>query len=399
MPQGAGYFWGGLAQGLQAGVNLYTQLEDIKGRKKKRQEAEELKQRIVLESQKVADFIDDAYRDGRIDDDEWRQWNTLYVALLPEAQERFQKINELILKREYDKAKQEMEFVSSLSDEIIGSVKSGADPQTIAQSLQNYVTTKEGKIALELLLQSAAQKKAAEEREINLTAARLPYEARKTVAASEDLKQPYAEEQLEALENAVTKYSFSPKIFEKYKQRMLESGYDILSDLTYEEAQQMRKAMLKKYESPTEALQSAPELEGYSRVPYQNADGSWGIKYEPVKVVEATTTSSGEEYSASKERERDAARDLFSALIKSVGVMDITLAQPEELQAAYERFLQIKDETPPGVASWVEYYFKMHGVNVGDRPYRNTPEDKLKLLVWSGDPEAIREAQLRGYLK
>ena len=111
MPQGAGYFWGGLAQGIQTGINYKMQLDEAKERKRLREEEKQLEAQLLQQAQELGKIIDSQIADGDYSYEDYISAMPKAMALSQEIRKDFVSIINDLYSGNVARAKQELELV------------------------------------------------------------------------------------------------------------------------------------------------------------------------------------------------------------------------------------------------------------------------------------------------
>ena len=143
----SGYFLQGLSSGIQSGINMGTQLQEMRWQKKQRKELEEKQAKMMEVSNLWNAKIKEIYADNNATDEETAQLTTIYLSGGYEFMEHYQGAMEAIKsmnKAKYDQEKEWMDlFVSGVEGLPPG------DIQAMYEYVQPYVTSEKGKNALE----------------------------------------------------------------------------------------------------------------------------------------------------------------------------------------------------------------------------------------------------------
>jgi len=143
----SGYFLQGLAGGIQSGINMGTQLQEMRWQKKQRKELEEKQAKMMEVSNLWNAKIKEAGADNIYSDEEIAQISTIYLSGGYEFMEHYQGAMNAIKsmnKAKYDQEKEWMDlFVSGVEGLPPG------DIQAMYEYVQPYVTSEKGKNALE----------------------------------------------------------------------------------------------------------------------------------------------------------------------------------------------------------------------------------------------------------
>lgn len=384
MPQGAGYFWSGLAQGLQSGVNLYTQLEAIREKRKLRKEADELSQKLALETQKLANFIDEALQDGQLTPDEFDNYVVIFAGLSPEARELFKDIHKAIIEDRPEYVKQALELTKQRFEMLADMIKSGAPFEDVFRYVENNIPlkTKEGQFALQKIAERLAEKQKQQEL---VEQAGLPYEQRRVLGQA-----PTPEDEIRALQ-MLQEFTDNPAAFEQARKLLEQAGFEFVKDIRYED---MAKAQIG-YKTAVEALRNAPDIAGFIKKPV--FDRNKGVYYVEYELPDTSTSGGSRGLSPTEVRTNGEA--VFKNLYESIGALDPAIATPEQNKEAYGRWLSVKNDYPPEVQQYVESLFKMRGI----KSIESYTEDELKTAILGGATaeerwKALQEARRRGYI-
>jgi len=143
----SGYFLQGLSSGIQSGINMGTQLQEMRWQKKQRKELEEKQAKMMEVSNLWNAKIKEIYADNNATDEETAQLTTIYLSGGYEFMEHYKGAMDAIKsmnKAKYDQEKEWMDlFVSGVEGLPPG------DIQAMYEYVQPYVTSEKGKNALE----------------------------------------------------------------------------------------------------------------------------------------------------------------------------------------------------------------------------------------------------------
>ena len=143
----SGYFLQGLAGGIQSGINMGTQLQEMRWQKKQRKELEEKQAKMMEVSNLWNAKIKEAGADNIYSDEEIAQISTIYLSGGYEFMEHYQGAMNAIKsmnKAKYDQEKEWMDlFVSGVEGLPPG------DIQAMYEYVQPYVTSEKGENILE----------------------------------------------------------------------------------------------------------------------------------------------------------------------------------------------------------------------------------------------------------
>lgn len=238
MAGGFGYFWGGLAQGLQTGLSYKLQLQEANERKKLKEEENKLKEEISFTAKKLADEIAKYQEDKIISDEELVQWTGLWTSLSAELQAHFKALDDSVRNNNKKAFQEESEYLKTLKETIDGLTPEQAEEAW--KNAEQYFVTPQGKQTLEVAKQSYEARYKAKQK----TPEEQTWEQAKLLPA--DMRADYLRSQ--GIENI-------PE--EKIK--------------TNEAS--------KAYATAEEAIKETADIPNFDKIPYQDSNGYWHVRY------------------------------------------------------------------------------------------------------------------------
>lgn len=123
MAGGFGYFFGGVAQGLQSGMSWKEKKLELKEKKRAREEAEKLKEQVASEMKEFTAKIDEAIKEGWTEQ-EIREINVAYLAASKDLRSHFEGVMKYINEGHIAEAKSQMDFINDFTNNLMGSLDS-----------------------------------------------------------------------------------------------------------------------------------------------------------------------------------------------------------------------------------------------------------------------------------
>jgi len=142
-----GHFLKGLAGGIQSGINMGTQLQEMRWQKKQRKELEEKQAKMLEVSNLWNAKIKEAGTDNIYSDEEIAQISTIYLSGGYEFMEHYQGAMEAIKSMNKAKYDQEKEWMDLFTSGVEGLPP--GDIQAMYEYVQPYITSEKGKNTLE----------------------------------------------------------------------------------------------------------------------------------------------------------------------------------------------------------------------------------------------------------
>jgi DNA-binding protein H-NS len=137
-----GSFVSGFAEGIGSGMSWKAKKLEIEEMKKLRDEEAKLKKEIAVEMKDFTSKVDKIIQDG-VTDQELLQLNTMYLSARAELQNQFEGLVTFINQGHADEARSQMEYISSLTENLMGSTEllEAGDINTMYDSIMNTFTS------------------------------------------------------------------------------------------------------------------------------------------------------------------------------------------------------------------------------------------------------------------
>lgn len=250
-----GFFMQGLASGLQTGFDMKTKINQWKEQKKQKDELQKKQDEISAKTQAYFDKVQQFQEDGLISDDELLQLNTAFLTAGTDVQELIKGTHDAITKRQTDAYKSDMDMIDSYSEMI-----DGLDPKNTTGTLETVrgmVTSDKAKRYLDVYEKTQAQK--------------------------------WESAQVSPEQKA---YDESMKIANMLPQN-LRADYLRSQGIDVPEPPPSTNQASIPYSTAEEAINQTADIPNFDKVPYQDSDGFWHVRFVRTRVggSKSTTTN------------------------------------------------------------------------------------------------------------
>lgn len=150
MAGGFGYFFGGMAQGLESGMSWKQKKLELQEKREAKEELEKLKEQTAREIKDFSTKLDSVIGDG-FTEQEMREINVAYLAASKDLQGHFEGVMKYINEGHIAEAQSQMEFINDFTDNLMSSLDSlqSKDVAGFYDSIANTITLEGGKKVLE----------------------------------------------------------------------------------------------------------------------------------------------------------------------------------------------------------------------------------------------------------
>jgi hypothetical protein len=150
MAGGFGYFFGGMAQGLESGMSWKQKKLELKEKREAKEELKKLKEQTAKEIKDFSAKLDERIKDGWTEQ-ELQEINVAYLAASKDLQSHFQGVMSYINEGHIAEAQSEMEFIGDFTENLMGSLESlqSKDVAGFYDSIANSITSEQGQKILE----------------------------------------------------------------------------------------------------------------------------------------------------------------------------------------------------------------------------------------------------------
>jgi len=139
----AGYF-GYFLQGMAGGINQGMQIKEMRRKREAEDQLKKVKAQFEEQAMSVSKKLDEFKADGIISDDEVSMWNTMFLGLGAELQDRFKSTNDSITKGYSDKIEQDNEWYKDFL-ESTKNITNTEDLKATFEYFNGFVKTDEAK--------------------------------------------------------------------------------------------------------------------------------------------------------------------------------------------------------------------------------------------------------------
>lgn len=150
MAGGFGYFFGGMAQGLESGMSWKQKKLELQEKREAKEELKKLKEQTAREIKDFSTKLDSVIGDG-FTEQEMREINVAYLAASKDLQAHFEGVMKYINEGHINEAKSQMDFINDFTDNLMSSLDSlqSKDVAGFYDSIANTITLEGGKKVLE----------------------------------------------------------------------------------------------------------------------------------------------------------------------------------------------------------------------------------------------------------
>ena len=140
----ANNYFGYFLQGLSGGINQGMQIKEMRRKREAEDQLAKVKAQFEDQAMSVSKKLDEFKADGIISDDEVSMWNTMFLGLGAELQDRFKSTNDSISKGYTDKIEQDNEWYKGFL-ETTKNITNTEDLKATFEYFNGFVKTDEAK--------------------------------------------------------------------------------------------------------------------------------------------------------------------------------------------------------------------------------------------------------------